>query len=117
MDDAAGKKHAVHMALRASPSVLFDAVAVLAGPEGDAILAANPDAVSFLMDAKRHLKAIALSGVSILALKTGVSAEIGVTDVDTAKSVAEFIKFAQGGKVWEREAAVTPPPAKPVRKR
>ena len=73
VEDSTGKKHAVQMALRASPSVLFDAVVVLAGPAGDAILAANPDAVSFLMDASRHLKAIALSGVSTLAGKAGVN--------------------------------------------
>ena len=113
VDDATGQKHSVQMALRASPSVLFDAVAVLAGPAGDAILAANPDAVSFLMDASRHLKAIALSGVSTLAAKTAVNGEIGVTTVNSAKSVAEFIKFAQGGKVWERELGVMPPPVKP----
>ena len=117
VEDSTGKKHAVQMALRASPSVLFDAVVVLAGPAGDAILAANPDAVSFLMDARRHLKAIALSGVSTLAGKAGVNTEIGVTAVSSAKSVAKFIMFAKGGKVWEREPGYTPSPAESIRKR
>ena len=117
VEDSTGKKHAVQMALRASPSVLFDAVVVLAGPAGDAILAANPDAVSFLMDASRHLKAIALSGVSTLAGKAGVNTEIGVTAVSSAKSVAKFIMFAKGGKVWEREPGYTPSPAESIRKR
>ena len=117
VEDSTGKKHAVQMALRASPSVLFDAVVVLAGPAGDAILAANPDAVSFLMDAIRHLKAIALSGVSTLAGKAGVNTEIGVTAVSSAKSVAKFIMFAKGGKVWEREPGYTPSPAESIRKR
>jgi hypothetical protein len=54
--------------------------AVLAGPAGDKSLSAEPDAVSFLMDADRHLKAIGLAGVANLAKKTHVDGVIGVTD-------------------------------------
>jgi catalase len=56
--DSAGKKTVAEMALSGSPSIMFDAVAVLAGPTGDRSLCAEPDAISFLMDADRHLKAI-----------------------------------------------------------
>jgi hypothetical protein len=52
---------------------MFDAVAIIAGPAGDQALGANPDAVSFLMDACRHLKAIALAGVPELAKKAQVA--------------------------------------------
>jgi catalase len=51
--DSAGKKVMAEVALSASPSIMFDAVAVLAGPAGDKSLSAEPDAVSFLMDADR----------------------------------------------------------------
>ena len=117
VEDAKGEKHSVHMALRTSPSVLFDAVAVVAGPDGDTLLTANPDAVSFLMDACRHLKAIALAGAAGLAAKTQVTDEVGVINLDGPKGVSKFISFARAGKVWEREPAVTPPPAKSVRKK
>jgi catalase len=101
--DSNGTKQAAEMALSGSPSFLFDAVAVLAGPEGDEALTANPDAISFLMDAKRHLKAIALSGADGLAEKTDVADIVGSIKVDSADGIARFINFAKNGKVWERE--------------
>ena len=79
--DSEGNKHPADMALSGSPSVLFDAVVVLAGAEGDKALSGNPDAIGFLMDACRHLKAIGLSGVPGLAMKTKVGGEAGVTGI------------------------------------
>ena len=64
VEDASRIKHAAHMALNGSPSVLFDAIVVLAGPEGDKALAANPDAIGFMIDACRHLKAMGLAAAS-----------------------------------------------------
>ncbi len=104
VEDAKGKKHAADMALAASPSVLFDAVAVLAGPDGDAALTKDPDAVGFLMDACRHLKSIAVAGVPALAKKTFVADVVGVCELTSAKGISAFIKFAKNGKVWERDA-------------
>jgi catalase len=103
--DSGGKKLVAEMALSGSPSVLFDAVAVLAGPNGDKALSAEPDAVSFLMDADRHLKAIALAGVSGLAKKTQVSGVVGVTELGGNGDISKFIEFARNGKVWERDTA------------
>jgi catalase len=103
VEDGAGKKQPADMALAGSPSVLFDAVAVLAGKDGDSLLTKSPDAVSFLMDACRHLKAIALAGVSGLAEKTQVSGVVGVTKLDGPKDVAAFLKSARDGRVWDRE--------------
>ncbi len=101
--DAQGTKHPAEMALSGSPSVLFDAVVVLSGSDGDKALTGNPDAVGFLMDAGRHLKAIGLSGVTGLAAKTQVSGEVGVIDLRSAKDVQKFLDVARNGKVWERE--------------
>jgi len=103
--DSDGTKQPVEMALSGSPSVLFDAVAVLAGSDGDKALTGNPDAVGFLMDACRHLKAIGLSGVPGLAAKTQAGGEAGVTDFGSAKDIQTFVDFARNGKVWERERA------------
>ena len=105
VEDSAGTKHSAAMALSGSPSVLFDAVTVLGGQAGDKALAANPDAVSFLMDACRHLKAIALAGVPGLMKKAQVGGEVGVIELTGAKDVAEFIEFARNGRVWKREPA------------
>jgi catalase len=103
--DSTGAKQPVEMALSGSPSFVFDAVAVLAGPAGDKSLTGNPDAVSFLMDACRHLKAIGLAGVPNLAAKAAVEGVVGVTDFKKSDQIATFIKFARNGKVWEREPA------------
>ncbi len=111
VEDAAGVKHPAQAALRGSPSVLFDAVVIIAGAAGDKALAENPDAVAFLMDACRHLKAIALSGVPMLAEKARVVGEVGVTAVDSSKDLPAFLEFARAGKVWDREQGVAPPPA------
>lgn len=103
--DASGKKLAAEMALSGSPSIMFDAVAVLAGPNGDKALMADPDAVGFLMDADRHLKAIALAGAANLAKKTQITGVTGVTELRGSGDIAKFLDFARNGKVWERESA------------
>jgi catalase len=103
VEDSTGAKHQAAMALSGSPSVLFDAVAVLTGPAGDKMLTADPDAVSFLMDASRHLKAIAIAGAASLTAKAQISGEAGVTEMGHSKDVAAFLEFARKGKVWERE--------------
>jgi catalase len=103
--DSTGKKMVAEMALSGSPSVFFDAVAVLAGPNGDKALSAEPDAISFLMDADRHLKAIAIAGAPALAKKTHVEGVVGVTQLGGSGDIAKFIEFARNGKVWERDTA------------
>ena len=103
--DSAGKKHAVDMALNASPSIFFDAVVMLAGPDGDSRLAQVPDAVQFLRDAFRHLKAIGLSGVPQTAQRAEIVAQLGVTDFASGKDgISNFIDFAKGGRVWDRDS-------------
>jgi catalase len=101
--DSAGTKFVAELALSGSPSVLFDAVVVLAGPAGDDVLSADPDGVSFLMDACRHLKAIGVSGVANLAEKAQVTQLVGVTDLDSTSDIAKFIRFAKNGRVWDRQ--------------
>ncbi len=102
VEDSGGSKQPVQMALNGSPSVLFDAVAILAGPDGDKALARDPDAVSFLMDACRHLKAIALAGVPELTAKAGAGGLAGVVELRGTKDIGGFIDAARGGKVWDR---------------
>jgi catalase len=102
--DSGKQLHPADMALRASPSVLFDAVVVLSGPEGDKKLAGDPNAVSFLMDAKRHCKAVGFAGIPSLAKKSGVEEEPGVIDLNGKAGMRGFIAAGRTGRFWDREA-------------
>ncbi len=102
VEDAVHAKHPADIALSGSPSVLFDAVVVLSGPDGDKALAANPDAIGFLTDACRHLKAIAFAGVPELTARTRVSGAPGVSELKSSRDIAAFIELARGGRVWAR---------------
>ena len=104
VEDGKGVKHQVDTALCAAPSVVFDAIAVLSGTAGEALLMADPDVNAFLQDAFRHLKAIGISGIPALAAKTGVDGKLGVTTIASAKDISAFIGFAKLGKLWKREA-------------
>ncbi len=102
--DEAGSLQPGEMALRGAPSVLFDAVAVLSGPEGDEELAQNPNAVSFLMDAFRHCKTIAWSGIPTLAEKAQLGAGDGLINLDEDAGVEDFLEAARTTRFWERES-------------
>lgn len=101
--DSGGNTHVADMALRASPSVLFDAVVVLSGPEGDKKLAGDPNAVAFLMDADRHCKAIGWAGVPGLAGKAGLKESEGMVPLAAKSAIKDFIKEARIGRFWDRE--------------
>jgi catalase len=91
------------MALRASPSVLFDAVVILAGPDGDKKLTADPNAQAFLTDARRHCKAVGFAGIPALTKKVGVTDEPGIMELTGKGGVKAFIAAATTGRFWERE--------------
>jgi catalase len=101
--DSQGRLHPAGMALRASPSVLFDAVVVIAGAEGDKKLADDPNAVGFLMDAKRHCKAVGFSDIPLLSNKAGVGKAPGIGEFKDSSGVKAFLKAAHAGRFWERE--------------
>src|SRR3984885_4248738 len=104
--DSNGQLTPGDMALRASPSVLFDAVVILAGPGGGKKLASDPNAIGFVMDAKRHCKAVGFAGISSLAEKAGMTEEAeqaGIVSLTSKGGVAEFIASARTGRFWERE--------------
>jgi catalase len=102
--DSQAHLHSADMVLRASPSVLFDAVVILAGAEGDKKFASDPNALAFLMDAKRHCKAVGFSGIPLLTKKAGVEEEPGVVDIRGQEGVKRFIAAGRAGRFWEREA-------------
>jgi catalase len=101
--DSNGNEHPVDFALRASPSVLFDAVVVLAGADGDTALTADPNAVAFLMDAKRHCKSVGFSGVPSLTAKAAIEPAPGIVEITKRAAVKEFVDAARTGRFWDRE--------------
>ena len=74
--------------LAGTPSVLFDAVAVILSPQGAAQLGADSAALQFVSDAFAHLKAIAVdAGGRALLGKTAVQPDAGVVDAGGHRGV------------------------------
>jgi len=101
--DAQGRAVPGQIALSGSPSVLFDAVAVLAGKGGDDALANDPNAIAFVMDAVRHCKAVGFAGIPLLAGKSGLKTGPGIVDLASESKIGDLISAARQGRFWERE--------------
>jgi catalase len=89
--------------LAGTPSVIFDAVALVLSPEAGKELAAKGEAVDFIRDAYGHLKAIAADAGGEFVLKAGgVKKDTGVLDASDPKA---FVQAAQT-RYWAREAKI-----------
>ena len=100
---ADGKRLAADGQLAGTPSVLFDAVAIVLSDEGGRQLAREAAAVDFVRDAYGHLKAIASdAGARPLLKAAGVGKDAGMLDAADSKA---FIQAA-GTRQWAREAKV-----------
>ncbi|MET0654807.1 MAG: catalase [Pseudoxanthomonas sp.] len=98
-----GSKQPADGQLAGTPSVLFDAVAILLSAAAGKQLTAEAAAVDFVRDAFGHLKAIAAdAGAQALLQKAGVEKDAGVVD---AKDSSGFIKAAKT-RQWDREPKV-----------
>ncbi|WP_445682656.1 catalase [Radicibacter daui] len=97
---AGGSTMAADGQLAGSPSVLFDAVAIILSPEGCKMLMGEGAAVQFAMDAFAHCKAIAVNeGARPLLEKAGVMPDEAVVPPEKFGSVA-------GRRHWAREPKV-----------
>ncbi len=86
--------------LAGSPSVLFDAVALILAPEAATKLTKEGAAVQFVMDAFGHVKTIGHdAGAKALLDKAGVEPDAGVVGLD------QFAKVAPK-RHWDREPKV-----------
>ena len=100
---ADGSHRAADGQLAGTPSVVFDAVAVLLSDTGAETLGREAAAIDFVRDAFGHLKAIAFDpGGQALLLKAGVSRDEAVVPVD---DVSGFIAAAKTRR-WAREPLV-----------
>ncbi len=91
--------------LAGGPSVLFDAVAVIATEEGAAILSVEAAAVAWVHDAFAHLKVIGYNADAAALLDVaGVDEDAGVVMLESDGQ--PFVEAAGNGRVWEREQNV-----------
>jgi catalase len=89
--------------LAGTPSVLFDAVAVILSDNGAKALSMESAAIDFVRDAFGHLKAIAVDkgGQSLLKI-ANVGRDAGVVDADDKDAFLAAAKTRQ----WDRETSV-----------
>lgn len=93
----------VHGQLAGTPSVMFDAVAVVLSADAASELCNESAAVDFLRDAFGHLKAIAYDdGAQTLLDKAGVVKDDGVVSVQDIEPYLDAAKTRQ----WAREKSV-----------
>jgi catalase len=89
--------------LAGTPSVLFDAVAVILSDEGAKALSVESAAIDFARDAFGHLKAIAADKGGRALLKTAnVGQDAGVVDANDKDAFVAAAKTRQ----WDRERSV-----------
>jgi catalase len=89
--------------LAGTPSVLFDAVAVILSDEGAKTLSMEGAAIDFVRDAFGHLKAIAVDKGGRALLKTAnVGQDAGVVDTNDTGAFITAAKTRQ----WDREKTV-----------
>jgi catalase len=89
--------------LAGTPSVLFDAVAVILSDAGASALAKEGAAIEFVRDAFGHLKAIAIDhGGQVLLQKAGVEPDGGVVNANDSRAFIAAAKTRQ----WAREPSV-----------
>jgi len=89
--------------LAGTPSVVFDAIAVLLDVDAGKRLAKEAAAVDFVRDAFGHLKAIAAdAGAQALLKAAGVGRDAGVVDADLIEAFLAAARTRQ----WDREKKV-----------
>lgn len=101
-----GKALAADHDLQGGPSVLFDAVAVVASADGTTMLQHDQRAVAWVHDAFQHLKVIGHSATALPLLnQAGVMPDDGIVNLDKA-GVSAFGSAAARGRIWPREPLV-----------
>ena len=91
------------------PSVLYDAVAVLASDAGAALLANEATARDFIADAFAHLKFIAYVGTALPLLQKAGAAEepdAGMMELKGPNDATAFVRACRSLRFWDRAAKV-----------
>lgn len=89
--------------LAGTPSVIFDAIAIILSNEGAKSLSMEAAAIDFVRDAYGHLKAIAVDkGGEVLVKSANIHVDAGVLDV---LEIDDFISAAKT-RQWDREKLI-----------
>jgi catalase len=89
--------------LAGTPSVMFDAVAIILSDQAAASLAKEAAAIDFVRDAFGHLKAMIVDEGGLALLKTAnIEPDAGVLNIDCVDGFIAAAKTRQ----WEREASI-----------
>ncbi len=100
---ADGSRLKIDGQLAGTPSVLFDAVAVILSEEAAALLSKEAAAMDFVRDAFGHLKAMGVDkGGDALLKKAGIKPDAGVMAIGALERFVAAAKTRQ----WQREASV-----------
>ena len=94
-----------HQRVDGGPSVLYDAVAILASAEGAARLAKDPTALDFVTDAHAHRKFVGhVAAARPLLEAAGVAGEIddGYVSLDAKASFTAFVERCRDVRYWDR---------------
>lgn len=101
-----GTKVPAQQKIDGGPSVLYDAVAILASKEGTKVLAGNPAAKDFLTDAFAHCKFIGYSAEACtLFKKAGLAEDVdkGCIKLGNKNDTNAFVKTCGALRFWQRE--------------
>ncbi|ATI11131.1 MULTISPECIES: catalase [Acetobacter] len=101
-----GTKITAQQKIDGGPSVLYDAVAILASKEGTKVLAGNPAAKDFLSDAFTHNKFIGYSAeAGTLFKKAGLAEDVdkGCIKLGSKNDATAFVKTCGALRFWQRE--------------
>jgi len=88
------------------PSVLYDAIAVIASEQGGKRLAEMPAAKDFVSDAHAHKKFVAYdAGAKALFEAAGLDGvmDIGYSEVETIASIGAFVECLPKLRCWDRK--------------
>jgi catalase len=109
---ADGKQLPVDASMEGMPSIAFDAVYVPGGAEAVKALSTNGVALHFLLEAYKHLKAIALHGEASQLLDVlHLEADAGLLAGKDSKLLKAFIAAIAQHRVWAREEKAKSIPA------
>jgi catalase len=110
VEAAGGDLIAAQHMIDGGPSVLFDAVGLLASADGAAALAGNPAARGFVADAHVHCKFIGYAAAAASLLEAaGVPLdedEEGLVQMDGGDAAATFLVACRKLRYWAREDRV-----------
>lgn len=109
-NDSDGRLVAADGALGGSPSVFFDSVVLLASKDGEQKLSLDAATIDWVDKAFTHLKVIAYTAAAQPIIdRASVKADPGVVVLSGVNSVAEYIKAAKQGRIWDRELTIPVP--------